>query len=273
MSFTRRVVLAAAVVCCSLTMMEASGGDDKPPALDDAPIRAVVAHFATNGVKLEADERGWWVVGDPKGDGYQVVVHLRTFPTAATGKEMRDELETINLGYMLNVPSRVAMSHPSLRVPDATKKTPRVAELPVAAKLEKLFKEYQPPPRDPVYSSMPDAVRKVVEDAFPHHRCIRLVIRGRDEAAVYRVRCSTLPTCGGHLGVWSTGRASSPRSSTNWRWTPTGRCLRSRSACSTRSGCRRRWRPLTRSGTRRESKALRSFGRPRFRGGRIASTG
>src|SRR5687768_7956238 len=78
MSFIRCLVVAAAVGC-GLTTMEASGGDDKPPAFDEAPIKAVVAHFAKNGVKLKADERGWWVVTDPKGDGYEVIVRLRTF--------------------------------------------------------------------------------------------------------------------------------------------------------------------------------------------------
>ncbi len=43
-----------------------------------------------------------------------------------------------------------------------------------------------PPRRDPVLSHLPPAVRKVFEDTFPHHRCIRLVTRDREEAAVYR---------------------------------------------------------------------------------------
>jgi hypothetical protein len=144
MAITRREALAAAVGCGLMTM-EAWGRDDKPPAPDDAPIKAVVAHFAKNGVKLEPDERGWWVVADPKGDGYQVDVHLRTFPAGATEQEMRDELKKINLAYLLNAPARVAMSHPGLRVTDATKKPPRLDQLPVAAKLEKLFKDYRPP--------------------------------------------------------------------------------------------------------------------------------
>ena len=57
---------------------------------------------------------------------------------------MRDFLEMINLGYMLNAPARVAMSYPSLKVTDSAKKPPKLADLPVAAKLERLFKEYKP---------------------------------------------------------------------------------------------------------------------------------
>src|SRR5262249_16163624 len=103
MAFTRPVVLAAGVGC-GLMILEASRGAAKPLVPDDAPIKAVVAHFAKNGVKLQPDERGWWVVADPKGDGYAVVVHLRTFPAGATEQEMRDVLEMINLGYVLNAP-------------------------------------------------------------------------------------------------------------------------------------------------------------------------
>src|SRR5262249_50703029 len=113
--------------------------------VDDAPIKAVVAHLAKNGVKLQPDERGWWVVTDPKGDGYEVVVHLRTFPVGTTEKQMRDFLQMVNLAYMLNVETRVAMSYPGLKATDSAKKLPKLAEVPVAAKLQRLFKEYQPP--------------------------------------------------------------------------------------------------------------------------------
>lgn len=44
----------------------------------------------------------------------------------------------------------------------------------------------EPPPRDPVYWSVPDPVRKVFETTFPGYRCIRLVTRGENDAAVYR---------------------------------------------------------------------------------------
>lgn len=39
---------------------------------------------------------------------------------------------------------------------------------------------------DPVYVHLPTEIRKVFEDTFPNHRCIRLVIRGEKNAAVYR---------------------------------------------------------------------------------------
>src|SRR5437764_11483644 len=42
------------------------------------------------------------------------------------------------------------------------------------------------PKYDPVYGGVPEAVRKVFEDTFPRHRCIRLVVRGQDDTAVYR---------------------------------------------------------------------------------------
>ena len=42
------------------------------------------------------------------------------------------------------------------------------------------------PQRDPVLSSVPGAVRKVFDDTFPGHRCIRMARRGLDQAAVYR---------------------------------------------------------------------------------------
>jgi hypothetical protein len=126
-------------------MVGAGAADDKPPAPDDAPIQAVVAYLAKNGVKLKKDESRWWVVADPKADGYEVIVSLRTFPAGATEQEMQDELKRINLAYMLNAPARVAMSYPGLRGADPTKKPRRVDESPVTAKLEKLFKEYRPP--------------------------------------------------------------------------------------------------------------------------------
>ena len=44
----------------------------------------------------------------------------------------------------------------------------------------------EPPTRDPVYSQLPEAIRKVFEETFPNHRCIRLAIRGKKDAAVYR---------------------------------------------------------------------------------------
>ncbi|HVL14726.1 MAG TPA: hypothetical protein VM529_19290 [Gemmata sp.] len=141
MSFTRCMALAAAVSC---GLAVASVGDEKRPAADDA-IEAFVAYLAKNEVKLEADERNWWVVTGPKGDGYEVVVSLKTFPAGTSEKDMEAALKTINLDHMLNAPSRLAMSHPGLRISDPTRKAPKPDQIPVVAKLEKLFKEYRPP--------------------------------------------------------------------------------------------------------------------------------
>ena len=148
MSFTRCVVLAA-VVGCGLTTMETSGGDDNPLAPDDGSIKAVVAHFAKNGVKLEKEKEGnYWVVTDPKGDGDDVIVAWRTWPAKATEEEMQAELMMINLAFLLNAPARVAMSKPGLRSADPAKKLPRLDQVPVVGKLEKLFKDYKPPAPD-----------------------------------------------------------------------------------------------------------------------------
>ena len=115
------------------------------PKLDEAAaVKAVVAHFAKHGIKLQRDERGEWLVADPKADAYDVVVHLRTFPPGTTEQEMRDTLKQINLAYMLNVPARVAMSYPVLRGNDRAMKLPKLDQVPVVAKLESLFKEYRP---------------------------------------------------------------------------------------------------------------------------------
>ncbi|MBA4065926.1 MAG: hypothetical protein C0501_19850 [Isosphaera sp.] len=142
--YSTRSGLLAAAACCGLAATGAPAGDDKPPGGDDAAIKAFVDHLGKNGVGLKADGRNWWVVTDPKGDGYEVIVSLRAFPAGATEKEMEDTLRTINLAYTLNVPSRLAMSHPGLRVSDPSKPVPKLDKIPVAAKLEKLFKDYRP---------------------------------------------------------------------------------------------------------------------------------
>src|SRR2546423_688686 len=98
MSLTRSVALALAVGWG----LGASAGDDKPPPQYDAAIQAFVAYLGNYGVKLEAGERNWWVVTDPQGDGYKVIVSLKTFPAGTSQKEMQAALEQINLAYMLN---------------------------------------------------------------------------------------------------------------------------------------------------------------------------
>lgn len=118
---------------------------DKPAPPDDTQIKAVVAYLAKNGVKLKAGERTEWVVVDPKSDGYDVIIHWITFPADTTEAQMHAALRQRNLGYMLNVPARMAMSLPGLRHTDPTKKAPPLDQIPVVVKLKTLFKEYQPP--------------------------------------------------------------------------------------------------------------------------------
>jgi hypothetical protein len=142
MSFTRCVVLAAAV-SCGLAVTGAGG--DKKPANDDATLKAFIDYLGKNGVKLEPDKDGWWVVTDPKGDGYEVLISLKTFPTGTSEKDMQATLKMINLAHILNAPSHLAMSLPSLRHTEAAKKPPKLDQIPVVARLEKLFKEYRPP--------------------------------------------------------------------------------------------------------------------------------
>ena len=143
MSGVRRAALTAVGWC--LATLSASGADDKPPPPDDTPIKTIVAHFAKNGVPLEKHkDSNWWVLTDAKGDGYEMVVAIRTFPAKATEQQMREELQTINLYFMLNAPARVAMSRPSLRLTDPAKKPPP-EKTAAGAKLEKLFKDYRPP--------------------------------------------------------------------------------------------------------------------------------
>src|SRR5262245_62265220 len=106
-------------------MVGTGGANDKSSVLDDALIKAIIAHFAKNGVKLEKERAGnWWVVTHPKGDGYEVIVTWRTFPVKVTEEEMRAELMQINLAFLLNAPARVAMSHPGLRAAYPARKQP-----------------------------------------------------------------------------------------------------------------------------------------------------
>jgi hypothetical protein len=132
-------LLAAA--CYGLAMFGAIACDDKPPP-DDGAISAFIVYLEKNGIKLEADERNWWVVTDPKGDGYEVVVSLKAFPAGTSEKAMRADLMQINLAYALNAPSGLAMSRPGLRGTEPDKELPKLDQVQVAAKLEKLFNEY-----------------------------------------------------------------------------------------------------------------------------------
>jgi hypothetical protein len=142
MSLTRRETLAAAIGCALATMCR---GDDKKPAMDEEVIKSFLAYLERNEIKLAPDPDGGWMVTDPKADGYRVIVYFRTFPEGTSEKDMRKALGMINLAFMLNAPSRLAMSYPGLRVPDPTKPIPKLDQIPAAVKLEKLFKDYRPP--------------------------------------------------------------------------------------------------------------------------------
>jgi hypothetical protein len=120
-------------------------GKSVPAAADSPAVQALVAYFATNEIQLRHDKDGRWVVAEPKGDGYEVVVYLRTFPAGMTEKQMKTDLSRFNLAFLLHAPSRVAMSSPGLRGIDGGKKLPKLDQVPVVAKLKKLFNEYQVP--------------------------------------------------------------------------------------------------------------------------------
>src|SRR4051812_32923255 len=99
MSLTRRVALAAAVGC--VLAAPGAAGDDKKPATDDEAVKAFVAYLAKNEIKLEPDKDGGWMVTEPKGDGWRVVVYFKTFPPGTSEKDMQKELSMINLAFML----------------------------------------------------------------------------------------------------------------------------------------------------------------------------
>lgn len=143
MSISQYLIPAIVMVFGSASA-ETGMADDKPPTPDEAAIKAVLGHFEKHGVKLQKGKDYWWVVTDPKGEGYEVIVAFRSFPAKAGEQEMRNELKKSNLYFMLNVPARVAMSKPGLRAGDI-EKMPTLKMVPVAAKLEKLFNEYRPP--------------------------------------------------------------------------------------------------------------------------------
>ena len=124
----------------------------------------------------------------------------------------------------------------------------------------------EPPKRNPVYSQLPDAIRKVFEDTFPNHRCIRLGSAGRKTQRCTGPRSSTPPTVGEPATNALAGSMSPHRSSTTWSWTPAERSSRKHSAQLTLGGCRRRSWPPTRSGTRGGSRASICGGRRRSLG-------
>src|SRR6478609_803881 len=98
MSMPRSFVLAAAVGG-GFTTTVARGADDIPPAPGHGPIPAVVEHFAKNGIRLKQSDDNWreWAVAEPKGDGYAVIVALRSFRVGTSEKEMHAALAPISL--------------------------------------------------------------------------------------------------------------------------------------------------------------------------------
>jgi hypothetical protein len=139
-----RLVVFASAFACGFTLTQAGVAGEKRPMADDAIVKPFVEYLAKNGIKLEHRESNEWIVTNPKAEGYLVMVYFRTFPAEATLQAIQDELMTINLAFTLNALARLAMSHPGLRGTDI-KKLPNIKDVPVAAKLTKLFKEYRPP--------------------------------------------------------------------------------------------------------------------------------
>lgn len=143
MSFIRWMALVVAVACGAA--VPAGRGDDKKPGSDPDVLKPFFDYLAKNDIKLERDtDSSWWVVTDPKTDGYRVAVSLKTFAETAGEKEMLDELKKINLAHELNAPARLAMGGPSLQIIDPAK-APPLDQIPTTAKLKKLFAEYKPP--------------------------------------------------------------------------------------------------------------------------------
>lgn len=78
------------------------------------PVASVVAYFRANGIELEEDAQlsNWWIVARPSAGDFRVSVAFRSFPPSSTEQQMREELLTISLGFILNAPAHVAMSYP-----------------------------------------------------------------------------------------------------------------------------------------------------------------
>jgi hypothetical protein len=117
--------------------------EDKP----DPQIQAVVNYLARHGFKMEKAKEGGWHVIDPKYDGWYINVYFKSFPSNATEEEMWKTLRQINLAFMPNVPSKLAMSYPGLRAdaPGVPKfKQPDLKKLGIEDKMIKLFMDYRP---------------------------------------------------------------------------------------------------------------------------------
>ena len=139
MSFTQSIAFLGTLVGGLIAAGPVAAGDK-----DDAAITAFVAHLGKNGIKVEYDRTNWWAVTEPKTDGYKVIVAMIAFPPGTSEKAMKADLQTRNLAFILNAPTRLAMSYPGLEVSQPGLRPPKLEDIPVAAKMEKLFKEYQP---------------------------------------------------------------------------------------------------------------------------------
>jgi hypothetical protein len=136
---------AAAAVCVAVAAV-AGAADRKSAASkpDEPAVKALLAYCEKNNVPLKHVAGSEWVANDPKADGYAVVVHLLTFQADATEREMLDELKTINLAFMPNARAKLAMSYVGLRGVDEKKPLPKLDDIAVKSKLEKLFRDYEP---------------------------------------------------------------------------------------------------------------------------------
>ena len=151
------------MAACLVSVVLAGCGP--PRVLDDATfsagldpsdqrIVALVAWLKHKGVTLEfptnGESGGGWRVTEPKTSAdYDVVFSIRSFPVWASEKQMREALD-INLAYMLNAPTHLAMSyggtvgkHPDAKGPASDDALPKVGGLPVTKAVEQWFKEYK----------------------------------------------------------------------------------------------------------------------------------
>jgi hypothetical protein len=120
----------------------------------DKRILAFVAWVARKGVTLEfvksaQGDGGVWRIARPQiSEEYDVYFLIHSFPSWASEKQMRDALD-VNLAYMLNSPTYLAMSyagfrgkHPEANLPESDDELPEVNGLPVTKAVEGWFKEY-----------------------------------------------------------------------------------------------------------------------------------
>ncbi len=161
-------LLTAVVAGCGQSHLDDDRAQADVPArqLDDATfnagldptderIIAFVAWLKRKGVTLEYaknadDDGGWWRVTQPhSSDEYDVVFSIRSFPSWASEEQMLKALD-VNLAYMLNASTRLAMSyagvsgnHPDAALPKSDDELPKVSGLPITKAVEELFKEYE----------------------------------------------------------------------------------------------------------------------------------